>query len=95
MRRLGHDAAAPMAPKAPKRLSPAPKTKSSRIKSINEITVPAMAKPRGSLNKPTMLNMAPKSHIIQPSIGTNPMNKPIRARTNPAIPIPLLLLLPA
>ena len=62
---------------------------------FNEITKPAMANPRGSLNMPTMLNIAPNSQMIQPKIGMYPINRLMRARTNPAIPIPLLLLLPA
>lgn len=69
----------------------APTTKIRIIRPINEITSPAIAKPLGFLVIPTPDRINPKAHNIQPKTGIYPKNKPNKAKTNPAIPIPLLL----
>ena len=48
-----------------------------------------MAIPLGDLNTPIKESMRPKIHIIQPITGIQPKNNPIKARINPATPIPL------
>ena len=60
------------------------------MKLINEMTKPAMAKPRGALNMPINENSAPKNHSSKSRMGIKKNIKPNRASTNPAVPKPLL-----
>ena len=60
---------------------------------INEIMKPAIAQPRGLLNKPIRLKSAPKNQIIHPRKGIQPRNNPKIANTNPVVPIPFDCLL--
>ena len=66
-----------------------PNTKIIRIMPIREITRPAIAKPLGFLNIPTIEKISPNNHKIHPRIGTHPRNSAIKAKTNPATPMPL------
>ena len=66
----------------------APKTRINKIIPINEIINPAIDNPFGDLNTPTKDKTSPKSQIIHPKNGIHPRNNAIKARTNPAVPIP-------
>ena len=55
---------------------------------ISEITKPAIASPFGILNTPTKDNIRPNNHIIHPRTGIHPINTAIKARMNPATPMP-------
>lgn len=55
---------------------------------MNEITNPAMDNPLGDLNTPANEKITPKIHMIQPRIGIHPRNRPISAKTKPAVPMP-------
>ena len=67
----------------------APNTTINKTIPIRDITRPAMARPFGCRVKPTAENINPNIHTIQPKNGTQPKNNAIKARTNPAVPIPL------
>lgn len=55
--------------------------------SITDKTKPVIAKPLGSLNKPTNENIKPKSQKMKSTIGIHEKKIPKRAKTNPAVPI--------
>ena len=57
------------------------------ISQMNEIMKPAMAVPRGVLNKPMKLNSAPRNQIIHPRMGIQPRQSPRMAKTNPVVPM--------
>lgn len=53
-----------------------------------EMMTPAIASPRGCLNRPMNENMTERIHISQPIKGTQPMNTLTNDSTKPAVPIP-------
>lgn len=53
---------------------------------INEIMSPAIAHPRGLLNTPIKLKIAPMNQITHPKIGTQPRKRPRMANISPIIP---------
>lgn len=59
-----------------------------------EIMTPAIASPRGCLNRPMNENMAERIHISHPIKGTQPMKTLTNASTKPAVPGPLDLCCP-
>ena len=69
----------------------APKTVMSRMISIKLMIKPAIAKPRGFLNRPMIEKMAPRTQTIQPTTGIKPTIRDIKARIKPVRPIPFLL----
>ena len=54
---------------------------------IRESTIPAIAIPRGALNKPIREKMKPKNQRIRSTIGTQQKTNPNKAIIKPAIPI--------
>jgi len=56
---------------------------------MNEIMKPAIAVPRGLLNKPMKLKRTPRNHTIHPSTGIHPRKTPRMEKTSPVVPIPL------
>lgn len=72
----------------------APKTKINKTIPIKDITSPAIDRPFGDLNTPIKEKISPNNHTIHPKIGIHPKNKPIKASTNPAVPIPFDSCLP-
>ena len=70
-------------------LAMAPTTATKIIKSINDRIKPAMAMPRGLLNRPIKENRAPRNHVTQLTPGSQNKMMDINARTNPAVPAPL------
>lgn len=56
--------------------------------STNDMITPAIARPRGCLNKPMNENTEARIHISQPTSGTHPMKMLTSDSTNPAVPIP-------
>ena len=54
----------------------------------NEIMTPAMASPRGRLNRPMNDKTEANIHISHPMKGTHPMKTLTSESTNPAVPIP-------
>ncbi len=67
----------------------APNTVISKIIPIKEITKPAIDNPFGVLKTPTNEKIKPNNQRIQPKTGTHPRKIAIKARTKPAVPIPL------
>ncbi len=67
-------------------------TKIRIIRPIKEIITPAIAAPRGLLNKPIIEKTAPKSQMIEPIIGKQNRNQLITDKIKPAIPAELELL---
>lgn len=63
-------------------------TKASKMKSMNDMIVPAMASPRGCFLNPTSERMAPNIHMIHPRTGTHDTKRAMSARTNPPMPKP-------
>lgn len=59
------------------------------IRSTNDIIKPAIARPLGLLKTPINDRIMPINHNIQPTIGTQQKMKPSKAKTKPAVPIPL------
>ena len=82
----GYNAAA-----IPPRPIKAPKNRIRTIIPKNEITVPAMARPRGALNNPISENIVPSSHNTKSRMGIQQRTSPNRARTKPAVPMPFFL----
>lgn len=58
------------------------------IRSIIEMINPVIANPRGLLNIPIKDKRNPRNQIIQPTPGTHDRIREIRAKTNPAVPVP-------
>ena len=58
------------------------------ITSMIDRIKPAIAIPLGLLNKPMKENRAPKNQINQPTPGTQLKIAEIKAKINPAVPIP-------
>lgn len=54
---------------------------------IRERTRPAIAIPRGALNKPTKEKIRPKNQRIKSTIGTQQKTKPNKAIIKPAMPM--------
>ena len=50
---------------------------------------PVIAKPLGDLNKPMKENNKPKNQMTKSTTGIQERRIPSRAKTNPAVPIPL------
>lgn len=66
----------------------APKKSVSAMIPRNEMTVPAMASPRGALNNPITEKMVPSNHRMKPRTGVQQSTSESRARMNPAVPMP-------
>lgn len=59
---------------------------------MNERIKPAIAKPRGLINKPTKEKISPKSHKIIFTQGTQQKTRLKRAKIKPAVPNPFEVL---
>lgn len=65
-----------------------PTTTIKIIRSIIEMIKPVIAKPRGLLNMPMKDSRNPRNQTTQPTPGTHDKMREIRAKTNPAVPVP-------